>query len=1045
MTSLIDLCLQRRRAILALLALLIGLGIHVYVTIPKEAAPDVKAPFISVRISHEGISAEDAERLLVRPLEQELRNIEDLKEISARAFEGGASIMLEFPAGFDSRKALNDVREKVDQVKPDLPPESDEPDVREINISHFPVLIIHLSGDVPERALYRLGRNLRDAIESRAPSVLSAKLVGDREEVLEIRVRPDILETYGLEPLSVLNHVRQNNRLIPAGAMEHKQGRIPLKVPGVIETAQDLLEFPLISEGEKVVKIKDIGTVHRTFKDATGISRQNGKKSIAIQVSKRTGENILDTVSKVRTITKELRQSWPQNVQVTFAQDESDRIHTMLSDLQNNLLFATFLVVAVIVLSLGWRSSFLVAVAVPGSFFAGLVFLQTLDVTLNIVVLFSLILSVGMLVDGAIIVVEHADRRMVEGDTPLQAYSKASKRMAWPVSSSIATTLVAFLPLLSWPGLVGQFMRFMPLTLIAVLTASLFMALIFVPTLGSLFGTTGKSVSLKGLDTIRACEAGNLKDIKGWTGRYVEFLQKILNTPFLIIGSTVALLFAILFFYKILGRGTEFFPDIEPNAVSFEVVARGNLSLTERNSLVFQVERHILDQKNFRSVSTNTDTGQGSGKSLGPPKADDVVGIITGEFTPWEDRSQTADEILDSLIPQFAAIPGIKVNIRKKKPGPPADKPVFLQITSTDGDILPQGIKHLEQFLTEHSTTYALEDNLPVPGIEWRVHIDRAQASKFDTNVSSIGLLLQFVTRGVQIHTYRPDDAVEEIDIIARFPEKDRTLDRLQNLMLPTAMGHVPLSSFSEIKPYPQTGTLLKTNGLRSFWIKADVKKDFPVDQVYEDLEIWLEENPLPEGISMALKGDEENKTESAAFLKNSFVTVLALITLILVIQFNSFFSAFIVLSSIIFSTIGVFLGVLITGQTFGIVMGGLSIVALAGIIVSNNILLIDSFDLWRAKIESPTKAILLAAAERIRPVLLTQVTTSLGLLPMAFGLTLNFFEGTMSIGAPSAQWWTQLASSLIFGIIFASVLTLIVTPSMLMARERFRSYWSAR
>lgn len=847
--------------------------------------------------------------------------------------------MLEFPAGFDSRKALNDVREKVDQVKTDLPSESDEPNVREINISHFPVLIIHLSGNVPERALYKIGRDLRDAIESQVPSVLSAELVGDREEVLEIQIQPEILETYGLEPLSVLSHVQQNNRLIPAGALEHKQGRLPLKVPGLIETAADLLEFPLITNGEEVVRVKDIGTVHRTFKDATGTSRQNGQKSIAIQISKRTGENILETVARVRDVTKKLGQSWPETVQVTFAQDESGRIHTMLSDLQNNLLFATFLVLAVIVLSLGWRSSLLVAVAVPGSFFAGLVFLQTLDITLNIVVLFSLILSVGMLVDGAIIVVEHADRRMVEGDTPLQAYSRASKRMAWPVLSSTATTLMAFLPLLSWPGLAGQFMRFMPLTLIAILTASLFMALLFVPTLGSIFGTTGKSLSLKGLDTIRACEAGNLNAIKGWTGHYVGLLQRILKSPVLVIGSTVGLLFAILFLYKILGRGTEFFPEVEPNAVSFEVVARGNLSLEERNHLVFQVEDQVLKQKGFRSVSTNTDTGQGSKKSFGPPKADDVIGVITGEFTPWEQRSQSAEGILESLSYQFSTLPGIKVNVRKKKPGPPADKPVFLQVSSTNNSLLTQGLQHLERFLKEYPQTYALEDNRPVPGIEWRVHIDRAQASKFNTNVTSIGMLLQFVTRGLKIHTYRPDDAIEEIDIVARFPEKDRTLDRLQNLMMPTATGHVPLSAFSEIKPSPQTGTLQKTNGLRSFWIKADVKKDFPIDQVYEDLNTWLEANPLPKGIAMTVKGDEENKAETSTFLKNSFLTVLALITLILVVQFNSFFSAFIVISSIIFSTIGVFLGILITGQTFGIVMGGLAIVALAGIIVSNNIL----------------------------------------------------------------------------------------------------------
>ena len=494
MNALIDAALSHSRTVILTLVLILVAGTVAYVEIPKEADPDINIPIIYVSMTHEGISPEDAERLLIRPMEKEMRGIDGVKEITASGFEGGANVTLEFEAGFDADKALTDVREKVDLAKPELPLDTEEPAVHEVNFSLFPVVAVTLSGDVPERLLLKLARDLRDDIESLS-SVLSVTIAGDREELLEILIDPVKLESYNLSPVDTVQLVEASNKLVAAGAQDTGQGRFSLKVPGLFESLSDIVTMPVAFNGDAVVTFGDIGEVRRGFKDPEGFARIHGERAIVLEVVKRTGENIIDTIEGVRKIVAHEREAWSDEVRravsVDFIQDKSTQIRNMLLDLQNNVTSAILLVMIVVVAALGLRSAGLVGLAIPGSFLAAILALSAMGLTVNIVVLFSLILAVGMLVDGAIVVTEYADRKMTEGAPPRLAYSLAAKRMAWPITASTATTLAAFLPLLFWPGMVGEFMKFLPLTLLMTLAASLVMALIFVPTLGATFGRAG--------------------------------------------------------------------------------------------------------------------------------------------------------------------------------------------------------------------------------------------------------------------------------------------------------------------------------------------------------------------------------------------------------------------------------------------------------------------------------------------------------------------------------------------------------------------------
>ncbi|TVQ33010.1 MAG: efflux RND transporter permease subunit [Geminicoccaceae bacterium] len=1037
MNTLIEASFQRSRTVFVALLLILVAGSIAYRSIPKEANPDVQVPMLIVTITHEGISPEDAERLLVRPMESELRSAEGLKELRAIAADGRATLILEFEMGVNVDQALTDVRAKVDRAKGDLPADADEPVVDEINLALFPVIVVTLAGDMPERQLVRIADRLKERIESLS-EVLEVAVAGKREELVEILIDPMKVETYGLRADEIIQSVQRNNQVIAAGALDTGQGRFAVKVPGLFQTVDDILNMPVKAEGDTVVVLRDLGTVRRTFKDPESFARVNGQPALALEVSKRIGTNIVDTVAAVRAVVAAAALELPPDVEIGFIQDQSRYIADMLNDLQNNVLAAVILVMIVIVAALGWRSGLLVGFAVPGSFLAGILVLAVMGLTVNMVVLFALILAVGILVDGAIVVVELADRRLAEGYAKREAYKAAAKRMAWPITASTATTLAAFLPLVFWPGIVGEFMKYLPITLLAVLSMSLLMALVFVPNIGALLGKAS-TTDPGDLAVIDDARRGDLARTHGLTRAYVELLRLALLHPGKVLVLAILIAVGVYTAYGTYGRGVEFFPDVEPERAQVMIHTRGDLSIYEKDALVREVEDRILDVDGVDAFYTTTAL-----TFRAQDVDEDVIGIVMLEFAEWRYR-RPALQIMREIEARTADLAGVTIEVRKPEEGPPVGKPVQIQITGHDDALLRATMERLRRQFDAMDGLVNVSDSRPVPGIEWQLRVDREQASRFGADVATVGPLVQLVTTGIKVGSYRPDDSNDEIDIRARFPDVDRGLGQLELLRLPTAAGTVPIENFVSRVAAPRVAEIERVDGQRVYVVGGDVAAGVLADDKVRELRAWLASENWPAGIEFSFRGEDEEQTAARLFLIKAFGLALFLMTMILVTQFNSFYQAFLILSAVVFSTVGVLLGLLVTNQPFGIIMSGVGVIALAGIVVNNNIVLIDTYNELRRQGLEPFEAVLRTGAQRLRPVLLTTITTILGLMPMVLKINLDLFTREITFGGPSTDWWAQLASAVAGGLAFATLLTLVLTPCMLYLPTHYRRWWQAR
>ncbi len=1034
MNAVIDGAIRHARMVLSALVLIFVAGAVTFLNIPKEADPDITIPVLYVQLTHEGIAPEDAERLLVRPLEQELRTLEGIKEMRGVAFEGGGNVVLEYEAGFDIERAKRDLRERVDFARSKFPADTKEPRIHEVNLSLFPVIVVALSGDVPERAMMRIARDLREKIES-LPQVLKVEIGGEREEQVEVIVDPSKIESYGLSLDDVLAFAGRGNRLIAAGAIEAAQGRFAIKVPGLFENLRDIMSMPLKINGDAVVRLSDVAEVRRGVKDPKGFARVDGRPAVSLEVSKRIGRNLIDTNKDIRALVEAERANWPSNLDVHYLQDKSDSIVTMLVDLEQHVIMAVLLVMVLVLGAVGVRSGMMVGLSIPGSFLAGILVLSLAGLTINIVVMFSLILAVGMLVDDSIIVGEYADRKLVEGMPKAEAYAHAAKRMLAPIVASTATTLAAFLPLLFWPGAVGQFMKYLPITLISTLTASLVMAVVFLPVLGSLFGKPGaEGEAARG--SIVACETGDLREIKGVTGLYVRFLGKCLDRPGTVLLATLAITVGVFWHYANNANGVEFFPNVEPEQVQINIRARGNLSIHEKDALVREVETRVLPIRGFDAVYTRTG-GDGAGVQ---DKAEDTIGVILLQLGDWKARPK-ADLLMAEMRLRTADLAGILIEVQQEEAGPPVGKPVQVQLSAIEHGLLPAAAETIRRKFESMPGLVDIEDSRALPGIEWQISVDRGQAAKFGADVTLVGTAIRMVTNGMKFAEYRPDDSDKEIDIALRYPPMFRNLDQLGRIKVQTASGLVPIDNFVSREAKPKIGTISRTDGRRVLVVKANVRTDVKPDDMVRDIRAWLPASGIDPRVRVAFKGQDAEQAAAQDFLGKAFGLALFLIAIILLIEFNSFFSTFLVLSAVVLSTVGVLIGLIVTGQTFGIVMGGIAVISLAGVVVKNNIVLIDTYDEMKHRIVDPREAILRTGAQRLRPVFLTAATVIIGLLPLSYGVNIDFLTREIIVDAPATQWWIQLATAMVYGMAFATPLTLVVTPAALMLRAR----WSAR
>ncbi len=1189
MTGIVDWAAARARMVIAFIVLSIFAGSLAYVGLPKEGEPDIEIPALFVSVQFPGISAEDSEKLLVKVMETELSDLDGLKSMTGTAAENYAGVALEFEFGWDKTKIMADVRDAMSAAEAKFPEGADKYSITEINFSEFPIIIVNLSGDVPERTMARLAKDLQDRLEGLEP-VLEAGISGSRDEMVEVIIDPLRLESYNVTAGELISVVQNNNQLIAAGEVEAPTGAFSVKIPSSFDETRDIYDLPVKTNGDRVVTLGDLARINLTFEDRTGTARFNGETTVALQVVKRKGFNVIDTAALIRETVSAAEAGWPEQVQavveVGTSNDQSRVIASMVSQLEGSVLTAIALVMIVTLAALGIRPALLVGFAIPTSFLLCFALLALMGVAVSNIVMFGLILAVGMLVDGAIVVVEYADKRIADGEGPMHAYVGAAKRMFWPVVSSTATTLCAFLPMLFWPGVPGQFMGMLPVTLIFVLSASLLVALVYLPVMGGVTGRierwfdsrirriahgfwlwhlllfplaggvaaaagmaapvllgminaqfaqmdggdilgsvapTLAAVFVLGLGVVALATAGVAGIVVILLGlmavlRRVRYALRWLRgkllprregkvragyrrTAFgwlihLVAGNPIAPLLAFcaifvfvgstLFYYMNNNQGTEFFVDSEPENAIVYVKARGNLSIEQKDELVREAEDVVLTHPNVLNAFAFAGESGLNNNTGGAQPPLDTIGQIQLEIVKWEDRptvSETwftipfldyevhrtvvapeadGDRTIDELTDALQEIPGVQFEILALEGGPASAKPVHLRIKGDDWDALRAFTATARKKFEETRGLIKIEDTLPLPGIDWQIDVDVEKAGRYGADVATVGAMVQLVTRGILLDTMRVPSSDEEIDIRVRLPEEDRVLSTLDTLKVRTADGLVPLSNFITRKPVQKLAQIDRIDQTRFFDVKAAVTEGLtktvtdesgdthvvPVNANERIAEIteWLESGVVPAGIEYEWTGDAEDQEESGAFLQKAFLGALGLMFIILLAQFNSVYNAVLVLMAVVLSTTGVLIGMLVMNQPFSIIMTGTGIVALAGIVVNNNIVLIDTyqeFSRYMPRIEAITRT----AEARIRPVLLTTITTMAGLSPMMFGISLDFIGGGYSIDSPTALWWKQLATAVVFGLGIATVLTLVFTPSMLALRVWATTYvaWIAR
>jgi multidrug efflux pump len=1025
MTNFINFIFDKNKAFIVLWVLIIYLGISEYKKIPREIYPDIRIPVIYVSVNYEAISPEDGERLLIKPIEKEVKSIEGIKYIKSHALEGRVSVILEFEAGFDNVKAMQDVRDKIDRAKAELPEGVDEPLLTEIVFSEFPVLNVILTGDVPERALVENARKIKDKIEE-LPEILSVNVAGDLEDTVEIIIDPLKLESYGLS-MEIIQNIINNNKLIPTGAVETDNSRFAVKIPGLLESIPQIMSLPIKTKDNIVLKISDIADVVSGYKPRKSLAKVNNKDAVTLEVSKRSGHNILATITNVKALVNQEVASISPKIEVIFAQDGSKRIINNTKDLENNIIFAFLLVTLITMIFINSKSAILISLTIPSSFLMAILVLSKINITLNIVVFFALILSVGLLVDAAIVIVEFANRKINENMNIQDAFKESVKRMSVPIVTSSITTIIVFLPLLFWPGTVGQFMLFIPITLICTISASLLMALIFIPVIGGFLKPRKEKVKTS-------------KKINYFTKKYVHMVKYILHRPLSFSVVTLFSLVGVIVIFSYFNAGKEFFPTIEPDNALVKIRMRGNLSVNEKERFASLVNNEIQAENNSIKVFY-VRSGEASGESRRGGNAEDVIGNISLEFVDWQSRDKV-DVIMNRIRNLTADFPGMIVEVDKEKPGPSSGKNIQIEITNPDHNKLDLEAKTLSEFISTNKFFRDVEDSRPIDSIEWKFDINRELAAQLGVNLTDLGHFIKLVTSGVIASNYRPDNKDEEVDIILRFSDKYRNVTQFDHLRIINSDGKaIPISNFVKRTAQQELTRINRRDSKRIVTINANVTGDILPSQGVEIIKEYLSQNNLDNATNVKFRGEDEDSNETQEFLGKAFLLALTVMTLVLIMQFNSFYHAFVIMSAVFLSTIGVLLGLLITNTPFGIVMCGVGIIALSGIVVNNNIILIDSYKYYIENGYTAYRAILNATRRRLRPIILTAVTTVLGLVPMVFKMNIDFINLSVTFGAPSTGWWYQLSTAIAGGLTFATILTLFFTPALLMIGAKLNKH----
>ncbi|MCW8858642.1 MAG: efflux RND transporter permease subunit [Deltaproteobacteria bacterium] len=1023
-----NVAIDRRSTVFALMLIILIVGIYSYIVLPRESTPDITVPYVLVVTPYEGVTPEDVESLITHPIERKLKGLKDVEEIRSVSAEGSSMITIEFAPDIDIDNALQKVRDKVDQAKGDLPNDlENDPSILEINLSEFPILMVAISGDKDETVLKAVGEELEDQIEQ-IFGVLDVVLTGGRERQIRVEFDPDRLYAYRISLSEVIRAIKRENVNIPGGSIDIGQGKYLLRIPGEFTDPAEIDNLVLTQREGQVIYFKDVARIVDSFEDRTSYARLNGHQSVSLAIKKRTGANIIEVADRVFALLETADELLPPGIELSVTFNQSKDIRRMVSELENSIITGLILVVAVLFMFLGLRNSFFVALAIPFSMLLSFAVLQLMGITLNMVVLFSLILALGMLVDNAIVIVENIYRHMQEGLSGIDAAKVAVSEVGWPVISSTATTLCAFFPMTFWPGIMGEFMKFLPQTLIVTLTASLFVALVINPTLCGHFMSLGKKDSLSKKDPAKIIQL------------YGRTLGFALKHRLLVVLMSFGLLLGIGGAYVFLGHGVELLPDIEPNLAFVEIKAPEGTNLDASNLLAQKVEEFSAVENDIRF--TVAEIGISSSDRGGGGSVQSNLSKISLDFIERKDRAEKSDTVLDRLRSSIMPISGAEFKVEKQEEGPPTGPPVSVEISGSEIATLEQLVTEARGRIKDVAGLVDLKDDFSKAKPEIRIDVDREKASLLGLSTAEISEMVKAAISGTKLGVYR--EAEDEYDIIARMPEARRTsVADIKNLLIPAADGSpVPLTTVAQVELGAGFGSIRHIDQKRVVTISANTFNRNS-NEVLLEVQERLATMKLPPGYQINYSGEQEEQQKAAAFLSKAFIGAVLLIMLVLITQFNSVLQTLIVMTSVVLSLTGVFLGLMITVTPFGIIMTGIGVISLAGVVVNNAIVLIDYINLLIKEGMEVNAALVRAGTVRFRPVLLTATTTILGLLPMAIGISYDFKTFSWEIGGESADWWGPMAVAVIFGLAFATLLTLIVVPVLYSLADSARGkFW---
>ena len=1098
--------IDNRISVLVLVLLVAIMGVRSYLNIPKESSPDITVPNVMVITTYPGVSPKDMESLVTRKLEDELSGISDIKEMNSTSAEGYSNINMEFNSDVNIDDALQKVREKVDLAKPELPSEAEDPIIQEINLSEFPIMQVNISGKYGLVQLKQIAEDLQDRIET-IPSVLEVKLAGGREREVKVDVNLPKLKYYGLSFGDLVAAIQSENVTIPGGNIDVGIKKFLLRVPGEFESVDPIEDIVIDAPGDRPIYIRDVANVTFGFKERETYAELDNDPVISLSVVKRTGENILETAQAVKNILDEELPQLPPTTNFEITSDQSKDINSMVSSLENNIISGLLLVVGILLFFLGVRNASFVGIAIPMSMFLSFIIISALGITMNMIVLFSLILALGMLVDNAIVVVENIYRYLEEGYDNFTAAKKGTGEVAIPIVSGTMTTLGAFFPLLFWPGIVGEFMGFLPQTLIITLSSSLFVALVINPVLCALFmnydqgaDSDRPTMTSRGKKFMAVAGAvllviGLFYSVLTWTmlivsaillyllnkfvmrplgewwqkdglnqvlEKYEKALRWSLHYRKTIFGISVGILVSSFLVFYLFSAGVEFFPEnIPPSRAYLQVEAPVGTNVEFTQSIIDKLQKKVPNIPNSEDVESVLSTA-GSAISSNPMASQgnsSHLGTIVLNFVDYEDRKGETFDAIEYMRSNFLeGVAGAEITVEKEQMGPPSGLPVNLEISGKSITKLEQIADRVITKLESdpvYSKLDGLESNLAEARPEIQLKVDREKAAVYGLSTRQIGNTIRQAINGVEASQFR--DGKDEYDITVRLDEQYRdNLSALDDLTIMNEGRQVPLSSVASWEMGEGLGSIKHKDQERVVTVSADVRSNYNANAVLQEVQTVLDDylsNELPSGYTTSWTGQQEDQQEAIDFLSTAFLIALFIIAFILISQFNSVSKPFIVMTSVIMSTAGVFYGLVFFQMPFVIIMTGIGIISLAGVVVNNAIVLIDYIDILRTRDNMPLfEALVEAGKVRFRPVILTALTTTLGLVPLAVGFNFDFITLISSPaeffthlnqyfywGGEQAAYWAPMAIAVINGLIFATFLTLILVPVMYYMFEKGR------